>query len=790
MSPSEDLAKSGLVAKDMRARELGAAEKAACGVGEAVEGYVIPYFNIEGKALPFYRLKLIDHDPKYKQPRKTANHVYFPPDLPALLNDPSKDYVIVVEGEKKAALLVKLGYPAIAFGGVDNWRTKQLILPKDTEFQNAKLGSTEVITAKLPDGYTLNESGLAEGMEQFIQHVHAKQKKVVIIYDTDTESGPKFEVQRAASTLGFELRFYGIPFAKIRQAVLPQLDPSPIKPKTAVDDLIVQHGVARFDAILQKALVRRSAFPRHPNVRDWISKRLQARGMARKGLMQVAIAILADLDANGQRLRSTVSGKSFYFSHETMTLLPVMFGGTNNSWLQETPFGRLLYSRYGISPSADSSLANWLATLYSGEDPVEEVTPHRIIARRDHGLDEVNYQINDGQFVRITAASERLEVYDNGTDGILFESGHVKPLDAADIIAAYDELARRPAENWWADVLSDCRLEDQDKARQLYSLLYYVSPWLYKWRGIQLPVELVIGESGSGKSTLYELRLRVLTGDALLRNAPTDLKDWHASIASSGGLHVTDNVQLTERGLRQRLSDELCRLVTEPDPHIEMRRYYTNAELMRIPISCVYAITAIQMPFTQVDILQRSIMVKLDKGAAGNVVFDSYWKDRQMERYGGRAYWIAHHMLMLHRFFKAVKTDWDPNYRAKHRLVNLEQSLVLMAKVVGIDPSWIPQYLAVTCDTAMSEADWALEGLAAFAEDFHKYNADKSFTVNDVADWCSMNPDYQQNHILCSSRSLGKYFESHKDAIARTAHIQLLGKKAGKTYYCVRPKET
>src|SRR5690606_37311113 len=120
----------------------------------------------------------------------------------------------------------------------------------------------------------------------------------------------------------------------------------------------------------------------------------------------------------------------------------------------------------------------------------------------------------------------------------------------------------------WGQVLQTVRLRDHHKQQAITTLLYYMSPWLNRWRGMQLPVEMVLGESGSGKSTLCELRLSIITGQPRLRNAPQDLKDWHASIANSGGLHVTDNVQLVDRNLRQRLSDEICRIITEPSPHI------------------------------------------------------------------------------------------------------------------------------------------------------------------------------------------------------------------------------
>ena len=124
----QDLALSGLTLDDIRARALDMTERAACGLAPIVDGYVIPYYDLIGKPLPFYRTKLFKHDIKYKQIKNTANHVYFPPTFLKRQQALKKNYVIITEGEKKALCAVKYGFPTVGLGGVDSCLYFRVIL--------------------------------------------------------------------------------------------------------------------------------------------------------------------------------------------------------------------------------------------------------------------------------------------------------------------------------------------------------------------------------------------------------------------------------------------------------------------------------------------------------------------------------------------------------------------------------------------------------------------------------------------------------------------------------------
>ena len=780
---AQDLLKSGLLPDDLLVRQLEATERAVTVTPHSVSGYVIPYWEARGALLPFYRVRLFDADAKYRQPKDSPNHVYFPRNFWKVLSQ--KKYVIVTEGEKKAACACKAGFPTVAFGGVDSWKNRTITVSGDAALSQAN----KRLAIRLPSGDEVQEdydSPLAAGMIELIDLAKERQLYVIICYDSDNVMGrPTSEVQRAAAMLGYELRFRGIDFSHIRQLVLPTMvDFEYVGDKVGLDDYLVHKGSSSFTDLLRGTLEARGAFPIHPNVRDYINKRLQKGKMSRKEMQNVSLAILSDLDSHGLRLRSP-SSDTFYFDHHSRKLLKAAWANSRDEQY-DAPFTQFLYKEYGLS-AADHRLLVWLGTQFSSEEPIEQVTPHRIYARPNVDADEIIYQISDSEFVKLTA--EGLEVHDNGDYNILFEADQVDPLDKPKLMAEFARQSGSPEILcWWASTLSEVRLRDKDKQRIVAALLYYMSPWLFRWRGMQLPVELIIGESGSGKSTLCELRLDILTGRPLLRNTPTDLKDWHASVTNTGGLHVTDNVQLVDRTMRQRLSDEICRITTEPEPFIEQRKYYTNAEQVRIPVRAVFALTAIQQPFQNADLLQRAIILELDKSIdtsdTGTIRYDSNWKTKQLQRFGGRESWAAHHLVVLQRFFKLVAAEWNGNYSAKHRLINFEQSVLLMAKVFGIPSTWIPDFLVNATDKAVSEADWILEGLHAFAlEHNHPVIRGKRFRASVISEWCEAQPDYKACEMLVNSRKLGKYLRAHKSAIFHLTGIVEAGMEGNRICY-------
>lgn len=801
-----DLQKSGITKEELGAYLAGPVEATACKLKMYNDeltspGYVIPYYDMKGERVPFYRVRLLsprEDGPKYLQPVDTATYIYFPPQfqqqlqllnenkLPRAKLNGHDPYVLLCEGEKKAAKAAKEGFLAIALGGVYNWRSRTLSLPADIKLTRDT--EKNVIHLRLPGSDAADDiedaviSKWAVGFKELVDYLIRHLYHAIILFDTDYPENPK--VQKAAATLAFELRSMGMSMSHIRQLRLPGKNA-----KVALDDFLLEHGPNVLEKVIHEVLDAKSAFPTFPNMKVYVNQMLSGK-VARKQIKETATAILADLDVNGMRLSDANDGTPYYFDNKTRALMDVAMMHSSGTPLHETDFGRLLYNRYDIS-QGDSRLMPWLAAAFTGEQPIYKVRPFSVIAQID--TENIAYQVSDGQFVIISGnAKNPITVHNNGDKGILFKSGQVENLDPAEVIAQFTEQMKHPFEPWWLDIMKEFHFV-RDSDRYLATLLFYISPWLLRWRGTQLPVELMVGEPGSGKSSMYMLRMAVLTGRPALRNQPADIRDWYASVTSVDGLHVTDNVHFVTKEIKQRLSDEICRLVTEPDPSFELRKLYTTSTNYRVPVRSVFALTAIQQPFTNADILQRAAI--FDLSAIGGD-HDNDWLGRHLRARGGRAAWVAHQLVALHLLLRRTAVDsptaWDQNYRSKHRLVNYEQCLEHMSQISGISeikPNQVTWFVR-DVEEQVSEYDWTMEGLKEFAQYVSPILAsapDKYFTSQHVVDWMSSKEDYKDNQFLINARRLGRYFTSHATMIQKATGIYNIGvKKNNREAYRVR----
>jgi len=820
---SADLAKSGLNFKDVTARLVDETVREICKLSSNDKGYVIPYYDIKGRITQFYRVKLLDTKEggvKYIQPPGTSNYVYFPPNWAKAFAQVDGKLCVLTEGEKKAALATRMGIPCVAFGGVDSWRNRTVVIPKTAEIKEGRGNTHTLIRLPSANFEERLSSTFAIGFDELTDLALQHNTTFVIIYDRDTPTGTSAGPQRAAARLGYELRFKGFSMGQIRQLVPPSKFVGKDGRATIEDILLSSEGGPKvLGTMITENLKERTTFPRHPNVREFVAKQL-SKALDRRMAQATSLAVLTELDAEGSRMYSPDDFQLFYFDAKTKHLMKVNINSAQTGNTQESEFGKMLYQQFSVSMMADHKFIEWLGTQYAAEDPVENVTPYRVLARPTTFEDTVRFQVNNGQYIKVTGEPKgAFTLLPNGGENILFETVDIPKenvIDGIKLVEAITQQLTRPLINQWALVLKEVRLKYPGKQSDLISLLYYISPWLLRWRGMQLPVEILTGEAGSGKSTLYEVRLNILTGDPRLSNAPNDHKDWYASLANSGGMNIIDNIGRANKDLRERMSDELCRLITEHDPRIRMRKYFTEADERSIRVSLVHGFTAIQPPFQNSDLIQRAIWLELAKnaeptnkseavnvdGIPAEVTFDSHWKDAQIERFGGRTGWVAHHMIVLHKFFALVKKKWNPQYKAKHRLVNLEQSLMLMAEVLDQPGAgnWIPEYLTASTNEAITQGDWAMEGLIEFAElkrteevrinETRKY-VDRphvlTFQSADISAWAESHERYEKCYSLINPRAMGRYLQANKYNILTIAGIQEFSRKNNTTQYRAIP---
>jgi hypothetical protein len=656
------------------------------------------------------------------------------------------------------------------------------------------------------------------------------------VFDSDVGGTLNSDVQRALTLLGYELRHLGIPASRIKQLILPDLSGVVLhqtaenyKPgvavtgKTGLDDYLMAGGREHLIQALLDAFYDPTKFPRHPNPKGFLGVQLNNL-IDRKLAQQIGHVILAELDADGMRFRDEYSGQPYYYNRETYKLMPATILNGRGQFMHETPFGTLLYQKFGLG-AGDVKVLTWVASQFTGEEPIQDVTPRRIRALIKEKNDPTNphgiaIQVSDSNFIAVSPDPKApIKLHINGDLGLLFEQNQVEPLDVDIVLEAFDQINAEPGPliPWWREVLDDTnigrslkdlQLSHPDKnpdevvasdipvspeghrMRELATLLYYISPYMQRWRGLQLPVEIMIGGPGSGKSSLYEMRLNILTGRPYLRNLPNEIKDWYASLANSGGLHVTDNVHFTKGDLRQRVSDEICRLTTEPVPTIEARQLYTTAGLVRFPVDITFGYTAVTQPFQNADLFSRStIFETCNLGKAP----DSDWVRKKMELYGGREMWMAHELVFLHRFLKMAalppnQGGWDENFETIHRLAHLEQTLKMAARVVGLESNLIRRTVKDIQLNASTDSDWTLQGIITFCDQIRASNlCSEPFTTQSIVDWVE-GGEFRANPILSNARKLDRYMKAHYSLVATAAGTKMLGERDGHQTYMVQER--
>lgn len=189
-------------------------------------GILIPYFDIEGHKLDFWRLRYLKQPEKkgfatqtktkplkYVQPSKSLNELYLPPivDWKKIASEQLVP-ILITEGEFKAACAtLHTDYPCIGLGGVWSWKSDKKKVP------------------------------LIEGFQDF----NWDQRPVYICYDSDAVTNPMVmqaenALARALTNLGAEPHIVRIPMGHDNE-------------KMGLDDFIVQRGVDALEVLLEEA---------------------------------------------------------------------------------------------------------------------------------------------------------------------------------------------------------------------------------------------------------------------------------------------------------------------------------------------------------------------------------------------------------------------------------------------------------------------------------------------------------------------------------------------------------
>lgn len=534
----EDLNKSGLSPKDIQARISNAAELTACGLrithvsnsetGSDPIGYTIPYYDHQGKLVPYYRIKVLRNggDAKYRQPVGSPNRIYFPRDfLKVFLAQVDDDtdtapIILLTEGEKKAAKAVKCGFPAVAVSGVDSWRNRTLIVPRESKIslQYSAHGDKGRLGIQIPSSDTQIEEFdlIAIGLSDVISLALQFSATIMIVFDEDVDGVPNPHVDRAAASLGYALREKGIAAAQLR---LLRLKSDKItEGKLGLDDYLVVHSPANLTKLIHDCLDDPHALPTHPDPASFVARTLNTGTVTRKDAQRVALAILTELDARGIRMWSPTHRLPHFFDNGSKRLFPIELMRHSGAPLHETPFGRYLYSKFRLS-GGDHKPLNWLASQITGEGDLPEVNPLRVLTTvkvpEISPLPCIAVQVSDSYYILVSGNPNPLkgiQVCHNGQHGLMFVQDEVLPLDAKKVVQEALIQAQEPFKPYWPEVLKEVNFANKDGSGPfIASPLYYISPWFLRWSGMQLPIEVYTGEAGSGKA--QALHSKVLTPD-------------------------------------------------------------------------------------------------------------------------------------------------------------------------------------------------------------------------------------------------------------------------------------
>ena len=750
-----------------------------------VDGFVIPYFGLDNKELKFYRVKVLASlngakPPKYIQPKAAGNHLYIPRNLHRLAPKWQSDVTIplfITEGEKKALAGVQAGLATLAVGGVFSWRTHIHSLERGVVRVEDKASSRVI---HLDDR---GEKAYRTEVAPELGDIAWAGRDTYLIFDSDAETNE--EVQRAAFEFANWLADRGAVARQISLAervsasVLHRAGRDP-KAKLGLDDILGLDSTFGDNLKDPEWRSSESFRPLPSDPLEWVTSQLNEGRTNRATQERVASFAIAWLDANGARFMGADS-TYYYFDNETRVLHD-FHPGSNLATLRETSFGHLLVEQLGLDPTDNSTVGRLIGRFPLGA-PV--ISPHRVLAQHKDDQDTLYYQLSDADVMRISP--EGLDLISNGDDDILFHRGSVDPLDLDALVEACERWKehRKPL---WHTALSTLNLDplgklSKEETLRLLTCMCYLSPWLNRWRGLMLPLEIAVAEPNSGKSFFYNLRMGVLTGRPGLAGLPDDFRSWVASVSNAPGFWVCDNLGNVKSEYWHRLNDELARLITDPAPSIELRQLYTTANTFRIPVHSTFAITTIHNPFSAPDILQRSLVFGLNAIPVGKRDPDWY-----SQRLGKRTEWVAEHLSVLQLFLTEASQTWEHNFKSGYRLVHFEQSVLVMGRVLGWDMTKIVEGLAGVVAATVAAYDPMIEAFVTFVKEWERPRRKVRF--REVCDWVEMDDRNRFTALrhFKNEVQLAKYIMAHKYDLEQSTGVMVL--KDGNDQALILPERT
>jgi hypothetical protein len=222
------------------------------------------------------------------------------------------------------------------------------------------------------------------------------------------------------------------------------------------------------------------------------------------------------------------------------------------------------------------------------------------------------------------------------------------------------------------------------------------------------------------------------------------------------------------RDVRDKVADEITRLVTDPDPHIDLRQLFSDNVNVRFPVDSTFAITSIYTAFYKADIVQRSVLIEMKAIPLGQR--DAHWYQRELSDRPG---WVAEHLLAAQRFLRVARRTWDPAHLSQSRLAHFDQAVITMGDALGFGRQRM-EYIVSKLSTAtrenIAQSDPVMEALRDFAREeleplvTRAGNKVIQCRISQVVDWVAGDGQNRYTHVkyLSNPVQLGKYVRSHQ----------------------------
>ena len=525
---------------------------------------VIPYLNENRKPI-FYRLRLYPpiSGAKYLQQIGISSEPYILPSIWALKQKNTKP-LIIVEGEKKSLCLFKNGFSPIGLPGVWSWA------------KDGKLNQT---------------------LEQW----NWTGRTVCLCFDNDRNTNA--QILQAEISLGINLALRG---AKVHIIEIPKSHK-----KMGVDDFIMKFSVEDFEELVNSAKAIYEAYTK--DLENEIRKALvKATENQRFHIERIETVVEAFAEHFGwKRTKTKELLKKLIKREKEPTLLQqsaeIIYRMIDSFFAdeQDNIYAILKDKRYYPIRSTEfkriayDNIIQTLQTTVSPQTVKDALANIEAIAHSKAEKREL--------FVRVGEYNGNLYYSLGNFKAVKIYKGGWEIVNEPPIFRHFPHQRNQTMPDENADVEDIMHLFDfinlPENDDKILLLTYLISAFL---PNIPHPILLLYGEQGSGKSTLQRLLLELIdpSGADLLTLKGFD--DLHTSIIQHHFLPF-DNLNYVS----QQVSDEFCRISTGGG--FSKRKLYTDSEEVFFSYKRVLCLNGINLVATSPDLLDRAIILKLNR---------------------------------------------------------------------------------------------------------------------------------------------------------------------------------